>query len=280
MDPILPERNDSVYRTLGANQPWDRLGCGFLVKRGHRQDHTAYDPPTYSLVAVLSGRGEYEDADGVVHPLTAGSRFQRIPGRRHTTRIDPESGWTEFFIDLGSVLHRTCAGIPFFLPDRLVWQAGVRPDLFPRMQELTAGLREAAEGRLPRLYLDLLGLLLDLNQEVSSQDEDGRLVEDACRMLNGSADVRDGLVGLCRNQGVGYERFRKLFVRRLGMPPHRYRIQRRMDRACHLLMDSGDTVAQIAEKLGYSSPFEFSSQFRRHQGIAPTAYRRRMRPGG
>ena len=83
------------------------------------------------------------------------------------------------------------------------------------------------------------------------QVEPDRVAQDlpvACRILADSADDRSGLRRLCQRHGLAYERFRKLFVQRLGVPPHRYRIGRRLERACHLLIDSDRPVAAIAEE--------------------------------
>ena len=46
------------------------------------------------------------------------------------------------------------------------------------------------------------------------------------------------------------------------------------DRACEMLGGSGSTVAQIAERLGFSDSANFTRSFRRFLGVSPTQYRR------
>lgn len=270
--------SDTVYRGLGGSGMGLRLGCGVMVKAGRQADHSDYDAPTWSVVHVIAGRGEYLAADGRRYALAPGWCFQRIPGQRHTTRLDPASGWTECFIDLGSDLHASLVRLPFFFPSLPAWDAGLRPELPTRIVALTARVRQADADGLPDLLLELLALARDLFQ-AAELDDDGRLIQEACRILADSADDRSGLRRLCQRQGLAYERFRKLFVQRLGVPPHRYRIGRRLERACQLLIDSDRPVAAIAEELGYASPFEFSAQFRRHHGLSPLRYRH-LRGGG
>ncbi len=48
----------------------------------------------------------------------------------------------------------------------------------------------------------------------------------------------------------------------------------RMDRAAALLGRSVLTIATVAEAVGYSSPFAFSTAFKRKMGIPPSAYHR------
>lgn len=47
----------------------------------------------------------------------------------------------------------------------------------------------------------------------------------------------------------------------------------RLQRASELLVDSEDSVGEIADKLGYSSPSNFSRAFKARMGVSPVAYR-------
>jgi AraC-like DNA-binding protein len=49
----------------------------------------------------------------------------------------------------------------------------------------------------------------------------------------------------------------------------------RIERACWRLINTGDTVEQIAVDLGYSDPSNFSRTFRRWQGMVPSEFRRK-----
>ena len=123
----------------------------------------------------------------------------------------------------------------------------------------------------PSLLPEMLELLLS-GESPKSGDERKKLLEQACAYLGGDFRRNDDLRGFCRRHGCGYENFRKFFKAELGISPHRYRIRRRLDAACALLSDPGLSIASIAERLGYSSPYEFSAQFKRHMGCAPSEY--------
>jgi AraC family transcriptional regulator of adaptative response / methylphosphotriester-DNA alkyltransferase methyltransferase len=47
----------------------------------------------------------------------------------------------------------------------------------------------------------------------------------------------------------------------------------RMDRAAQLLARRGLTVREVAHRVGYRQPAQFAKAFRRHQGLAPSAFR-------
>src|SRR5436190_3899850 len=47
----------------------------------------------------------------------------------------------------------------------------------------------------------------------------------------------------------------------------------RMERAAELLARRGLTVREVARRVGYRQPAQFAKAFRRHQGLAPFAFR-------
>ena len=70
--------------------------------------------------------------------------------------------------------------------------------------------------------------------------------------------------------------FTRQFTAMIGMPPYRYLITLRIQRAAQLLRESDLTVTQILHGVGFHSPSHFTTTFRRHMGMSPTAYRRRF----
>ena len=57
---------------------------------------------------------------------------------------------------------------------------------------------------------------------------------------------------------------------------HEELVARRLDAATRLLSDTPMAVAEVAQRVGYRQPPHFARMFRRHYGIAPSAYRARM----
>jgi AraC-like DNA-binding protein len=78
---------------------------------------------------------------------------------------------------------------------------------------------------------------------------------------------------------IGYHpsRFMRAFQASLGIPPHRYLLQRRVARAQELLRASELSLTAIALHLGFASHAHFSTTFRRATGSPPSEFRRGMR---
>jgi AraC family transcriptional regulator len=60
----------------------------------------------------------------------------------------------------------------------------------------------------------------------------------------------------------------------LGQAPHRYVLDRRVERAKALLRDTETSVVDIALETGFSSQSHLSAWFTRLVGTTPAAYRR------
>src|SRR5262245_2317765 len=67
--------------------------------------------------------------------------------------------------------------------------------------------------------------------------------------------------------------FARLFQRTTGMPPHRFVVRTRIDRALTLLTVHESSIGGIARAVGFRTPSHFSTVFRRVTGITPRAYR-------
>jgi AraC-like DNA-binding protein len=72
---------------------------------------------------------------------------------------------------------------------------------------------------------------------------------------------------------VGYtrEHITRTFTAAYGMTPMQYVVSKKMNIALHSL-ESGDTVTEIAEALGYSSPYALSRAFKKYYGLPPGKY--------
>ncbi|WP_017937388.1 helix-turn-helix domain-containing protein [Zestomonas thermotolerans] len=67
--------------------------------------------------------------------------------------------------------------------------------------------------------------------------------------------------------------FARMFRISFGVPPHRYLLARRLERACRLLRDSLLPLGEIALACGFASASHFSNRFRAALGGTPGQYR-------
>ena len=65
---------------------------------------------------------------------------------------------------------------------------------------------------------------------------------------------------------------RKLFTDVVGVPPIVYARKLRIEKAKEMLASDYGTLSDLAASLGYSSLYDFSRDFKKHTGVAPSKY--------
>lgn len=73
--------------------------------------------------------------------------------------------------------------------------------------------------------------------------------------------------------GLSPYHFGRAFKQSFGVPPHRYHVQRRIERAKTLLAKPGQSVTAVAIAVGFAETSSFSAAFRRVTGLTPRDYR-------
>jgi AraC family transcriptional regulator len=82
------------------------------------------------------------------------------------------------------------------------------------------------------------------------------------------------LAALAQQVGLSSCYFCRAFRQSFGMPPQRYQMHQRIERAKALLGKHAASVTDVGYAVGYSDTSSFSTAFRRVSGLTPTAYRR------
>lgn len=73
--------------------------------------------------------------------------------------------------------------------------------------------------------------------------------------------------------GLSTAHFCRSFRKAAGVPPHRYLLNIRIEKALELLATNDKSISDIAAEVGYDDPSYFARLFRKQLGIAPHAYR-------
>lgn len=100
----------------------------------------------------------------------------------------------------------------------------------------------------------------------------------AIRRMHGDLSRPWKVTDLAREAAMSRSAFFERFTRVVGTAPMEYLLDWRMAVARHLLREQRTPLADIAERVGYSSTGAFSTAFSRHVGQAPGRYARGFAP--
>lgn len=276
----LPSR---VFRTelLYRSAPWGpaaaAVDCGFMLKPDGRGAYRDRRMPRYVGVFVLRGSGAHIDPRGRSHRVEAGCFIQHPPGLLHSLVPDADGRWAEFFFQAPAPLYRALVDLGSVSGNNPVLRTGLDAGLIQGFEALMDLGRRTPGGDAPRMLVHVHELLVTLHRLDAQRRQPhphADAVTQACAWLGRDLHRDLDLTDLAQRLNLSYERFRKVFRDRVGVPPGEYRIRRRIDRARTLIAQDRLSNKEAAYRLGYPDPFTFSKQFKRYVGLSPDAFRR------
>lgn len=159
----------------------------------------------------------------------------------------------------------------------------------PQLEQILLLLRaelHKGDGWVGQLYVESLANVLAVNllREYSTAKprvalyEGGlgdRKILQISDYIQAHLDQAIKLADLAEVVGMSQFHFSRLFKQSMGISPHQYLLQQRVEQAKQLLKTSKLAIADIALQCGFSSQSHFSKHFRSATGMAPGAYRKR-----
>lgn len=225
----------------------------------------------YSLAHLYGGGGVHWSAEGGLCTVRPGDAVLSLPGQQHI--YGPRTGeeWREDWLAFtGPRAADLAAGG--------LLQSGLLKNLFSsrRIREIACLARDQSYEGLLRAAAMLEILLVDIH--LSCRRRYANPAQSRLQVLAGEIEAMPegdwSLPALARRLRLSQSHLRRLFMQAYSMPPHTYIEQVRLRRGTELLRETSLTIAEIAQRVGYSDPFHFSTRFRRLFGISPRGYRR------
>jgi AraC-like DNA-binding protein len=98
-----------------------------------------------------------------------------------------------------------------------------------------------------------------------------------CEYITSNLDQNISLEALAEIAGLSTHHFARAFKQSVGMPPHCYVLQRRIERAQHMLVSTQLPLSEIALSAGFSDQSHLARHFRRMTGLSPSLVRMEQR---
>lgn len=155
----------------------------------------------------------------------------------------------------------------------------------PFIQQLGLTVRAELQNGCPsHLYLDAVSTVLTThllrnysNTQSVAQDTSEtlstRAVAQVIEYIHEHLALELSLTALAQIADMNLYRFARAFKYAIGVPPHQYVLQQRIERAKFLLVNTDLAIHDISYQLGFSSQSHFTTAFRRAIGVTPKAFR-------
>ncbi len=233
----------------------------------------------FEYVAEGAGRA---NLDGRETKLTAGSIFAYAPDATCEISTDPEHPMLKYFLCLAGIAvgrRLAHAGVILGRARTLATHAEVQR-LF---EDLIREGRHHGRQAVPICTALLEVLLLKLAEVTARPEPRGLASEELflrCRaLIDTRLEQAMTIEEIAEQAGIEPSSVCRLFRRFQGTSPYQYLLRRKMTMAAEWLLQTGEPVKTVAERVGFADPYHFSRCFKSVHGVAPNRLRAYRRPG-
>ena len=283
----LPQRRKDPWECTATSVGYERVrpGSPYPPRRHPVDHHFNWDQGrvllAYQLIYVIEGRGTFEsEVSAKRHRIEAGVVMTLFPGVWHRYAPDPETGWVEQWIECRGPAFDRARASGLLRPERPIWSVGFPSELLQGFERCHALAQQRSTGVQSLLSTMGLHLLSVLPRAARRHRRAPRHIEQVIQQAQGLLALRCherfSVEQLARELNVSYSSFRQAFKAQTGISPKQYQLQIRLDKAQDLLANTPKSVAEIAEILGFDSPFHLSKQFKNSIGLAPQLWRKKL----
>ncbi len=238
-----------------------RADPSYDVRRGEA-------PPTLVAIRTLAGTGQVELrklAPIEVKPDSVLIVENRKISRYFCTARQWHFWWFEF----------TMAAPVFFESDHPVICAATPregaslSEIFRNLRRPSPAHRSLASAGFAYLAHQWMAAQHEQRPRAPHQTAIERVVDTMHEKTDGTWSVRD----MARAAGLSERRFRQVFQKTMGATPKQFHDGIRLELGRRILLVEGAKISDVADRLGFSSPFHFSRAFRARYGKPPSALR-------
>ena len=293
----IAQSSDIRFHYLIANKADEEYGCTVSVVGSQTispdEDYPSKEHPPgylfdpergrilqeYQLHNIDKGRGEFANQT-TSYDIVKGTLVLLRPGVWHSYKPSKNEGWTEYFIGFsGEMADKAIEKL--FAEDEQIFNVGLKQemvDLYQRAIEVAAEDRPSAQQLLCGIVMHLLGNLSYIAHSAITADRMDQIIEQAKAIMQEKASQNIDLDMLAEQLNVSYSWFRKVFREYTGYPPAKYFMLVKLRRAQYLLVNTQESIKEIAFSLGFKSPEHFYTTFKRVMGSTPSIYRKSSTP--
>lgn len=231
----------------------------------------------YQLIYITEGGGFFESESVARQRVVAGTVILLFPNEWHNYAPDEQSGWSEFWIGFKGNLADSVVAGGFFSVDEPLIDIGPSNSLMALYRDairLAEKEAMACQQLISGIVLHMLGHILYKHKNRSTGSNYAEdIINEARQLMRERAHHTLRAEDIAQSLGVGYSWFRQNFKRLTGTSPVQYISRILMSRAKELLVTESCSIAEVAYTLGFENAGQFSTAFRKMEGITPRQFR-------
>lgn len=257
------------------------LRAGHLIAgKDYRRVHPNY--PGHKLLLCLRGNG-FMEVNGRTWPVAQGQVAWIF--NHHANKHWPADGspWEMLWIRVdGPHLDQiyktlTASGSPVFAGVDARAAAAILRRIFRIMRSRSIAMEAALHAEVAALMRQLFASRHSANPSASAKAEIPMSLHKPIEAMRLYYERQLRISELAALAGMSVSNFFRHFKAATGTSPIDFLKRERINQAKRRLLETDDSIAQIAEQTGYYDQFYFSRDFKRMTQVSPSEYRQRER---
>ena len=229
--------------------------------------------PCFIIEYIVSGHG-YLEINNEKYKLNPGDAYIIHPGDFCAYYSDDKEPYKKYWVNFVAGFFFTELFKEYNINDRVIRNmdlSGFFDELF-KLEELYISNDELYIPASKLIFNVLMEIALHQENDVTSPNIE--LAHKIRVFLYKSISTRITIDDIAKKFYRSKNDINRQFKNKYNMTPHNYLLNLRIDKAKNLLVNSKQTLAEIANFLCFSSEFHFSNSFKKNVGISPSEFRK------
>lgn len=241
----------------------------FYCTKGYEVDRGRYD--SFLLIYVVAGKGYVYD--GPQRLEVRAGEFVLVDcyqPQHYGTDDNWEIYWLHFDGKVARQYYELCIqNGPLLRPD----DAAMCARQLQRIYGAFHGERSVNEADVSRRIVNFLTAFMQPPERAKRQNKATDIVDETLSYITENIAKPLPLASLAQNVSMSPFYFSRLFKRETGFSPHEYIMHARVNKAKYLLKFTTLPLKEIARSCGFSSECNFSTAFKKINGVTPCSFR-------
>lgn len=256
----------------------------YPIQFGHEDcDPLHYFGPTlfkhYIFHYVISGKGKlYLTGKNKHYDIEAGQGFLISPTLMCSYEADEKDPWYYMWIEFDGIKAQYFLEQAGLSKNNCVFsqhKSATDSPIYEHLSNLIKHHDKRSSYIIAQSYLFINALIEESLSHRKSNHEDIKefYIREALNFMEQNYNKRITIADIALHCNLNRHYFSRLFKEKMSCTPQAFLMQYRLSKACELLRHSSMTLEEIAEHIGYSNQFNFSTAFKRHYGRSPHQWR-------
>ncbi|MDF2541311.1 MAG: AraC family transcriptional regulator [Herbinix sp.] len=232
----------------------------------------------YKLHFVHSGHGIFKAGDKTYH-VSKGEGFLICPNVVVSYKADPGTSWNYSWVAFHGVNAEAYLKRANLSEANPVFQCSKELHLNHCFQQIFDSTRyeKSMDVKSLSAFYELIATLIEetsiIHTDHNLVKRQDAYVKQAIEFIDTNYSRKITIEDIAGYVGINRKYLSKLFSDILSVSPQNYLINFRLQKACELLNNSGLSISEVSNSVGYSDPFLFSKVFKKYRGMSPMSYR-------